>query len=86
MQRAEVGGSCEDDKRHTSPGESALLQSVELEMKEYKSDRTSTDQSLEKQEQGNNLLEKYGTSSSIYQAFQNKFVINSIFRQCLPGE
>ena len=57
MQRAEVGGSCEDDKRHTSPGESALLQSVELEMKEYKSDRTSTDQSLEKQEQGNNLLE-----------------------------
>jgi len=86
MQRAEVGGSCEDDKRHTSPGESALLQSVELEMKEYKSDGTSTDQSLEKQEQGNNLLEKYGTSSSIYQAFQNKFVINSIFRQCLPGE
>jgi len=55
MQRAEVGGSCEDDKRHTSPGESALLQSVELEMKEYKSDRTSTDQSFEKQEQGNNL-------------------------------
>ena len=36
---------------------SALLQSVELEMKEYKSDGTSTDQSLEKQEQGNNLLE-----------------------------
>jgi len=58
MQRAEVGGSCEDDKRHTSPGESALLQSVELEMKEYKSDGTSTDQSLEKQEQGNNLLAK----------------------------
>ena len=57
MQRAEVGGSCEDDKRHTSPGESDLLQSVELEMKEYKSDGTSTDQSLEKQEQGNNLLE-----------------------------
>ena len=57
MQCAVVGGSREDDEQHTGPGESTLAHSIELEMKEYKRDGTSTDQSLEKQEQGNNLLE-----------------------------
>ena len=54
MRRAEVGGSCEDDKQHSGPVESALVQSIELEMKEYESDGTSAEQSSEKHEQGNN--------------------------------
>ena len=54
MQRAQVGGSCEDDKQHTSPGESALVQSIELEMKEYESEGTCAEQPSEKHEQGNN--------------------------------
>ena len=53
MQRAEVGGSCKDDKLHTGPEESALVQSIELEMKEYESEGTSAEQPLQKHEQGN---------------------------------
>ena len=50
MQHAQVGGSCGGDEQHTGPDESALVQSIELEMKEYESDGTSAEQPSE---QGN---------------------------------